>query len=95
MQFEEQLKKVKFLEEPDPELRFHWGIYSFMIDGREEEIQVIVDNKERKIYKNLLDLTKFLNQQETVIFNLRNKNYILEKYGKEWYEDESRFDEYD
>ena len=93
--FESQLEKVKFLEERYENERYQWGIYSFMIDGREEEIQVIVDYKEKKIHKNLKSITKLLNQQENVIFNYSNKIYILEKYGKEYYEDQSRYDCYD
>ena len=69
--FESQLKKVKFLEERYENERYHWGIYSFMIDGREEEIQVIVDYKEKKIYKNLNSITELLNQQENVIFYIK------------------------
>ncbi|MBQ6345149.1 MAG: hypothetical protein IJI96_03440 [Methanobrevibacter sp.] len=68
--FESQLKKVKFFEERYENERYQWGIYSFMIEGREEEIQVIVDYKEKIIYKNLEAITELLNQQENVIFTI-------------------------
>lgn len=73
--FESQLEKVKFLEERYDNERYQWGIYSFMIDGREEEIQVIVDYKEKIIHKNLESITKLLNVQQAEIERL-NKELI-------------------
>ena len=77
--FESQLKKVKFLEERYENERYQWGIYSFMFDGREEEIQVIVDYKEKKIHKNLKSITELLNQQENFMKKVNVQQAEIER----------------
>lgn len=72
-QFENELKKVKFFDERKPGERYQWGIYCFVLDGEEMEIQVIVDYKEKKIHKNLLSITERLNAQHNL--NEQSKRY--------------------
>ena len=81
--FESQLKKVKFFEERYENERYRWGIYSFMFDGREEEIQVIVDYKEKIIYKNLESITELLNQQENFMKKVNVQQAEIERLKKE------------
>lgn len=71
MYFRDQLEKVKFFEERNPNERYQFGIYSTVINGEDDEIQVIVDYEERIVIKNLMFITDLLNEQVKGIEQLK------------------------